>query len=170
VARRRRRLALTGLVVGVLGLQLVQPESPTAVLPGQGPIGDHVAVTAEVEAVLRESCYDCHSGQTRWPWYSHVSPVSWLLAHDVQHGRSNLDFDRWSTDPLREPTPTQRLRWMCREVREGVMPPWLYLLAHPGARLDDEETERLCAWTERALEAIEAGSEEPVLSRPGDGG
>jgi hypothetical protein len=168
VPRRGRRVGLTVLLAGFGALQLVQPSPPTAVLPGEGPMVDYISVPADVETTLRESCYDCHSGETRWPWYSRVSPVSWLVAYDVRHGRSNLDFDCWSTDPVREPTPTQRLRWMCREAREGFMPPRLYLLAHPGARLDSEEIERLCAWTERALDEIEAGSEEPVLGGPRD--
>jgi hypothetical protein len=169
--RRRHAPLVLGALGGVfLGLQLVQPEAPGPALPGEGSLADHIPVPADVEATLRQSCYDCHSGQTRWPWYSRVSPVSWLVADDVRHGRSHLDFDHWSTDPVREPTPVQRLRWICKEAREGLMPPRLYLLAHPRARLDDYETERLCAWTEQALAEVRARSEESVLSGPGDGG
>lgn len=156
--RRRRSILFAALVGVLLGMQLVQPDAPVAVLPGERPMSDQLCVPPEVDALLGRSCDDCHSAETRWPWYSHVSPISWLIAHDVQHGRSNLDFSRWSTDPVLEPTPVQRLTWMCREVREGVMPPPLYLLVHPGARLDEKEKARLCAWTARARRALDVAS------------
>lgn len=120
-------------------------------------IADHVTVPADVHALLRRACYDCHSGETRWPWYSRVAPVSWWIARDVRHGRSNLDFSRWSTDPDREPTPAQRLRWTCRDIREGAMPPRAYRLVHPEARLTDEEKDAVCAWTRKALRDLVPG-------------
>lgn len=145
---------ISGPVLVLLGLQLVRPEPPRASLPGNGTLADHVDVPADVDSLLRAACYDCHSDETRWPWYSRVAPFSWLIVKDIQHGRSNLDFSRWSTDPVREPTPTQRLSWICDDIREGVMPPRLYRLAHPGARLTDAEQDLICAWTEDALRSV----------------
>jgi hypothetical protein len=110
----------------------------------------HVAVSPDVEALLRRACFDCHSHETRWPWYSKVSPVSWYVVHDIEHGLSNLDFSQWSTDPVREPTPVQRLTWICRDIREGLMPPAAYRFMHPAARLSPTEEAAICAWTERA--------------------
>jgi hypothetical protein len=150
--RMRPRLVLLGTVaLALLGLQLIRPATPRGTLPGDGTLADHVDVPADVDSLLRAACYDCHSGETRWPWYSRVAPLSWLIVEDVRHGRSNLDFSHWSTDPVREPTPTQRLTWICDDLREGVMPPRLYRLAHPEARLSDAERDRICAWTEDAL-------------------
>jgi len=115
---------------------------------------DLVSVPRHVDSLLRRSCYDCHSADTRWPWYSEVAPISWLIIRDVRHGRSNLDFSRWSTDPMREPTPEQRLRWICRDMRRGIMPPRLYLLAHRNARLSDGDRDALCAWTDEQLRRL----------------
>lgn len=154
MALRIRTLALTGAVTLAAGLQFVQPPAPRAVLPGDGPMADHLSVPPDVDTILRAACYDCHSGETRWPWYSRVSPLSWYIAHDVQHARWNLDFSQWPTDPVREPTPLQELRWMCKAVREGRMPPRLYRLAHPAARLDQAEKDLLCAWTTRTASAL----------------
>jgi hypothetical protein len=148
---RRWLTALGAAVVVLLAMQLIRPTVPGATLPGDGTIGDHVDVPTDVDSLLRAACYDCHSDETRWPWYSHVAPLSWLIVEDVRHGRSNLDFSHWSTDPVREPTPTQRLRWMCDEVRKGIMPPLLYRVAHPEARLSEEEQDAICAWTRAAL-------------------
>lgn len=142
------------LLLALLAAQLVRPAPPRGVLPGDGTLLDHVAVPDPVQVLLRRACSDCHSEETRWPWYSRIAPVSWLVARDVRHGRSDLDFSRWSTDPAREPTPLQRLRWICRDIRREIMPPRLYLLAHPEARLSEQEEDRICAWTEDALRQV----------------
>jgi hypothetical protein len=94
------------------------------------------------------------------PWYARISPISWLLVDHVQHSRSNLDFSSWSTDQDREPTPPQRLEWICRQTRNGTMPPRLYRLMHRAARLTSEEQDRLCRWTEAALSLVDGTSVE----------
>jgi len=81
------------------------------------------------------------------PGYSRISPLSWLIAYDVQHGRSNLDFSSWSTHPDLEPTPTQRLNGICDDVRQGIMPPRLYRLVHPEARLREADKDLICVWS-----------------------
>jgi hypothetical protein len=148
----RKWLVLLGTpALVLLGLQLVPLDPPHGTLPGDGSLSDHVEVPAHVDSLLRAACYDCHSGETRWPWYSRVAPLSWLIVADVRHGRSNLDFSHWSMDPVREPTPTQRLMWTCDDIREGIMPPRLYRLAHPEGRLGEAEQDLICAWAENAL-------------------
>ena len=146
---RLLRRASGVLIVAFLAVQFVRPARPTGELPGNGTIAELVPVPRNVDSLLRRSCYDCHSANTRWPWYSRVAPVSWLIARDVRHGRSNLDFSRWSIDPVREPTPEQRFRWMCDDVRRDIMPPRAYLLIHSRARLTHLEKEVLCSWTGR---------------------
>lgn len=142
------------LFLALLAAQLVRPAAPRGVLAGDGTLLDHVAVPDRVQVLLRRACSDCHSDKTRWPWYARIAPISWLVARDVQRGRSNLDFSRWSTDPVREPTPLQRLRWICRDIQQEIMPPRLYRLAHPEARLSEQEQDRICAWTEDALRQV----------------
>lgn len=141
--------ASIALVVVAIAIQLIRPERPQGELPADGRMTEFVTVPGDIDSLLRRSCFDCHSDETRWPWYSRVAPISWLVAHDVRHGRSNLDFSRWSIDPVREPTPEQRFRWMCREVRSDIMPPRVYLLAHPHARLTAAEKHALCAWADQ---------------------
>jgi hypothetical protein len=145
--RRLARAVGAALVVALVGAQFIRPEHPRGVLPSDGRMNDLVTVPNGVDSLLRRSCYDCHSDETRWPWYSHVAPVSWLVIHDVRHARGDLDFSRWSTDPVREPTPQQQFRWMCQDVRRDIMPPRLYLLMHADARLSEADKDLLCAWT-----------------------
>jgi cytochrome c551/c552 len=108
-------------------------------------VSSDVGAPPEVAAILRRACYDCHSNETVWPWYAGVAPVSWLLAHDVQEGRAELNFSTWDTyDAARR---KKKLKETAEEVAEGEMPPWLYVLMHPDARLDATARERLRAWT-----------------------
>ena len=74
------------------------------------------------------SCKDCHSNETHWPWYASVAPASWLVYNDVKEGRSKFNVSRWGQG-------RQEADEAAGLVREGEMPPWFYLPAHPGARL-----------------------------------
>jgi Haem-binding domain len=82
------------------------------------------------------ACYDCHSNETRWPWYSNVAPFSWLLQYDVVEGRRELNYSRLD-QPQREATDS------AKELQDGDMPPSLYTLAHPEARLSAAERDEL---------------------------
>ena len=109
------------------------------------PVEQDVAAPAGVEALLRRACYNCHSHETVWPWYSHVAPVSWLLAHDVSEGRREVDFSTWAAYPPAK--KIRKLRKSADEVAKGKMPPWYYALVHPEAHLTDPEREMLRVWT-----------------------
>jgi len=85
------------------------------------PVEADLEAPAAVTAVLRTACYDCHSNETHWPWYSYVAPVSWLVARDVEEARSEFSFSRWDQlDTLRDwahPTPgseTAQNEWGAR--------------------------------------------------------
>ena len=77
------------------------------------------------------ACFDCHSNETVWPWYSNVAPLSWLVQRDVDEGREELNLSEWDRPQEGEES--------AETVREGSMPPGQYLLTHPGARLTDAE-------------------------------
>jgi hypothetical protein len=109
------------------------------------PVVQDVAAPAEVDGLLRRACYDCHSNETVWPWYSQVAPVSWLLARDVHEGRNELNFSTWSAyAPAKK---DKKLKESAEEVAEGEMPPWFYVLVHRDAALSPADVERLRAWT-----------------------
>ncbi len=96
--------------------------------------------------LAKRACFDCHSNETVWPWYSHVAPVSWLLQRDVDEGRSKLNFSEWDK-------PQKEADEAAKEVREGEMPPWFYLPTHPEARLTDAEKQALIAGLEATIGA-----------------
>ena len=98
----------------------------------------------EIKTLLRGACYDCHSHETVWPWYSRVAPASWLVAGDVKEGREHLNFSTWSDyKPAKQGV---LLDDAVEQIREGEMPPFYYAWMHPKARLTDAQMEQLVKW------------------------
>ena len=140
MSRRRRilrRLSVTAAVL-LVAAQFV-PVSRT-----NPPVETDIAAPTEVDGILRRACYDCHSNETVWPWYSHVAPVSWLVAHDTNEGREHLNFSTWNR--LSIPERHEALDELWEEVESGGMPLPIYLPLHPEARLSDAEKAAIQAW------------------------
>ena len=98
----------------------------------------------QTRALTARACFDCHSNQTVWPWYSNLAPVSWLIQRDVDEGRKVLNFSEWDRrqDEARESAKT---------VRKGEMPPWFYAAIRPDARLTAAEQDALVRGLEATL-------------------
>src|SRR5688572_23883912 len=93
-----------------------------------------LAMPAHVDSILRRSCMDCHSNETRWPWYSRVAPLSWGVIKDVARARKTLNFSEWTHQAGRRPgIALGYLNAMCAGVKGGRMPPAKYLMLHPSA-------------------------------------
>jgi hypothetical protein len=99
-----------------------------------------------VAAMLHAACYDCHSYETRWPWYSRVAPVSWLIASDVNAGRRHLNLSAW---PVNQPEKAAKwLDRMAEAIDYEEMPPRKYTLIHADARLTAAQRSQLTNWLE----------------------
>ena len=85
------------------------------------------------------ACFDCHSNETAWPWYSNIAPVSWLVQRDVDGGRNKANWSEWGRHPGDESSES------AETVREGSMPPGAFTLIHSEARLTDQEMDTLVA-------------------------
>ena len=129
----------TLVVVGIAVLIQVVP-----VARSNPPVETEVGAPPDVRAILKRACYDCHSHETAWPWYSAVAPVSWIVAHDVREGRAELNFSTWNRIPAGR--RAGKIGKICEEVAGRDMPPWYYPVAHPHARLSPEDRAKLGAW------------------------
>lgn len=128
-------LRWTGLVV--LGLLIVMQFLPYGRNHSNPPVRQEPAWDSpQTAALARRACFDCHSNQTVWPWYSNIAPVSWLVLRDVDEGRSKLNFSEWDL-------PQKDAEEAAEQVQKGEMPPWFYLPAHPQARLSTQEKQAL---------------------------
>ncbi|MDP7007957.1 MAG: heme-binding domain-containing protein [Phycisphaerales bacterium] len=113
------------------------------------PVTGEIEAPEEVMAILRRSCYDCHSNETVWPWYSYVAPASWLVARDVQKGRDELNFSEWDSYTTKQ---KRHKRKECgEEVEDGEMPLWFYVPLHPNADLTAEDVDLLVSWSSGTL-------------------
>lgn len=143
--RPRWKTFLRGFALSVVGLFLL------AQLVPYGRHRANPAVVAEppwdgpaTRALTERACFDCHSNETRWPWYSRVAPMSWLLQIDVDEGREALNFSAWNR-------PHQEAREAGETVLVGSMPPRRYLLFHTEARLTPAERTALARGLDASL-------------------
>jgi hypothetical protein len=102
--------------------------------PGESPPvrTEPIWPSAEARALAVRACFDCHSNETKWPWYAHIAPISWLAVHNVDEGREHLNFSEWDR-------PQKEAHEASEELLEGEMPLAIYLPFHPEARLSDTE-------------------------------
>jgi hypothetical protein len=89
----------------------------------------------ETRQITQKACFDCHSNETIWPWYSNIAPMSWLVQRDVDVARSRMNFSDWGRISV-------EVGEIIEIVSEGEMPPFQYLLMHPGTRLSEQEKTR----------------------------
>jgi hypothetical protein len=140
-----KRLAL-GCALLVVAIQFFPVDTGNPPVQPANTIYSVEAVPDKVRTTFESSCTNCHSDQTRWPWYSHVAPFSWLVAHDVHRGRSLMNFSQWGMYSAKK--RSERLENICDQLMNGDMPDGKYLLIHRNARLSDEQKEAVCQWTQ----------------------
>lgn len=126
-----RRVLL--IVIALFALLQLVPYGRAHTNPAvaNGPAWD----SPRTEQLARRACFDCHSHETKWPWYAWVAPVSWRIQHDVEEGRAKVNFSAFRAD--------EESAESAEEVRERKMPPASYVLAHPEAKLDAAERDAL---------------------------
>ena len=133
--------------IGVLALmQLVQPDrSPPASDPAQH-LEQVMAVPANVKIILAEGCYDCHSSNSNYPWYSYITPVNFWQQDHISDAREELNFSDWGTYSAKR--IDKKLKEIKQEVSEGEMPLPSYTWIHADARLSDAQRKELVAFFE----------------------
>jgi hypothetical protein len=134
---------------GTLAIQLVRPARTTPPTDPSRTMAAIVQVPPEVATVLDRACRDCHSHDTRWPWYSNVAPVSWFVIDHVNHGRRHFNYSDWAQYD-KDQVP-RLLKDICALTRKEQMPISSYLWLHPEARISDRDITALCDWTDAQL-------------------
>jgi hypothetical protein len=105
-------------------------------------------VPPEVRNVFESSCNDCHSDETRWPWYAHIAPASWIVAHDVHEGRKEMNFSEWGKYSTEK--EEDKLEEICEQVVNGDMPESKYAFVHRKSKPTEAQRNAVCKWTEDA--------------------
>jgi cytochrome c551/c552 len=129
------------LVAAFIAIQFVP------VVRSNPPVASDAPMAGELKAVMRRACYDCHSNETVWPWYSYVAPFSRLLAKDVREGRRELNFSEWNQ--YAENRRARKLKEIVEQVEKGKMPQWYYVMMHPRAKLSASDKEMISKWAKQ---------------------
>jgi len=150
----------------LVGLAVLQLTNPARTNPAVTQ--DFLAATAtppNVAKLFRSACYDCHSHETRWPWYSHVAPVSWGVVGDVNQARSHMDLSAW---PANNPDATiRKLEAMSEELKSGRMPLSHYALIHRDARLSEKQRTEMVDWLDARATQIKPPKPAPATPPSG---
>jgi hypothetical protein len=144
--RKKSLLTKILIVLGVLAvlIQLYRPSRENPVADPSLAAAAHLRIPPRVAAMLRTSCYDCHSNESVWRWYSNIAPASWLVARDVSQGRKRLNFSEWAN--YTQSRQVSILGDIAEQVTKEEMPYPPYLILHPEARLSKAGRDSLVAW------------------------
>lgn len=137
-------LALVALVV----IQFIPVEKNEGGYESLQPFLNETKPSEEVAGILKASCYDCHSNQTQYPWYSNLAPASFFLADHIEEGKGHLNFSEWESYSVKR--KDHKLDELIEEVEHGGMPLESYTLIHGDAKLSAEQTETLINWAKAA--------------------
>ncbi len=143
IVMTRKKKLLLAVVVLLLLAQVVRPERTNP------PVTGEIQADAATMAILERACYDCHSNETKWPWYVNVAPGSWLMARDVNNARDRMNFSEWDSYSEEDQVDNIRVAW--EMVERNWMPMLVYKPLHPEAKITDEDKAVITAWAEKAL-------------------
>jgi len=126
------------LVIVFIGIQYIEVDRTNP------PVKADLEAPREIKNLLKKACYDCHSYETTWPWYSKVAPVSWLVSDDVEEARKHLNFSEWENLPRSKKEDLKKNIW--EELVADDMPPKKYIYLHPDASLEMIQKNILKRW------------------------
>ena len=140
------------LAIILILIQFVRPLRINPVSDKSKDISASLNIPVNVSEILERSCYDCHSNNTRWPWYSYIAPVSWLIAQDVNNGRDKMNFSEWGNYNLTDRIST--FDDIVKMLQKDEMPLPKYLLLHRDAKLTDDDKNLLIKWAKSMSDSL----------------
>jgi hypothetical protein len=146
------KIVLTIAAIFFVLIQFIQPSRINPPVENGMEIQSHLTVPSEVSSLMKKACYDCHSNDTRWPFYAYIAPASWLVSHDVTEGRKELNFSEWGK--YKRSKQGKKLSSIAGEVTSGSMPLPKYIPLHPEANLTDAERKVFSEWARREYEKL----------------
>jgi hypothetical protein len=148
---RTKKIALALFIV-FIAIQFIRPARNDSSKVQQADMIAHFNVPANVAGVLKASCYDCHSNSTRYPWYSNIQPVGWLLAAHIKNGKEELNFSDFTNYSKRR--QLSKLKAIQNSIRDGSMPLSSYTLLHTDAKLSAESKALITDWTSKTIDSL----------------
>lgn len=154
--KKKVKYLFIGLLLAFILIQFIPTNLPKNNTDHSNDILQGENAPDDIKMILSKACYDCHSNQTVYPWYSYVAPVSWLVAKDTRDGRDELNFSDWAD--LSKRKKIKILNEVAEEVEEDKMPLKIYTLVHRDAILTEEEISTLIGWTKSQSDKLLGGN------------
>lgn len=145
------RKALIIFAIIILVIQIFRPDKNISVSPSVNTIEEHYPIPRQIGTLLKSSCYDCHSNNTVYPWYSNVQPFAWWLSSHVNDGKQELNFDEFNSYDVKK--KKHKLDEVVEMIEKNEMPLSSYTLIHKTAVLSTQEKDEIIAWA-KGLKAI----------------
>ena len=143
---------LIGLLVVLAVIQFIHPEKNINTTVSSLDMNLMYPIPDSVNEVLKKACYDCHSNNTRYPWYNNIQPVAWWLNDHIQEGKREINFNEFGKRTL--PKQARKLKKLAKEVEEGGMPLDSYTWIHKDAALTDREKQMIINWANNLSKQI----------------
>ena len=144
---------LLAILIVLIVIQFIQPARNKS---GQVLATDMAAMYKmpdTVQAILKTACYDCHSNNTNYPWYTYVQPVGWMLANHIRNGKEELNFSEFGSYTARR--QRSKLKAIANQVKDGDMQLYSYTIMHKSARLTEEQKQLIIEWAQKTKDNIE---------------
>jgi len=151
------------LIIVLIAIQFIRPQKNVHPARQTAHISTIYAVPADVDTILAKACNDCHSNNTRYPWYNNIQPVAWWLKSHVDDGRSELNFDEFAS--YRAGKQYHKLEEVKEQIEKDEMPLSSYTLIHTDAKLTDAEKQELINWSEGIRKQMQAKYPKDSLER-----
>lgn len=142
------------LLLALIVIQFFKPARNERDGDFSGAIAKHLLVPADVQKLLKNACYDCHSNNTRYPWYVNVQPIAWFMSQHIKDAKKELNFDAFGTYSKRR--QQSKLRSIAGRIKDGSMPLSSYTFMHSEARLSKNEKKLIVDWALKTKDSLEA--------------
>ena len=152
----RMKKILLALLIVFIAIQFVQPAHNKTVQALPTDFGKLYAVPDSVKSVLQNACYDCHSNNTNYPWYSNIQPMAWMMATHITNGKEKLNFSDFGSNRTRK--QISKLKEISNQIKDDEMPISSYKLMHKNARLSQNEKFLLMNWMQKTADSLSANN------------
>jgi hypothetical protein len=142
------------LLAALVVIQFFHPKKNVSEGPQPNYIGNNFTIPADVKTILAKACNDCHSNNTRYPWYAKLQPVHWWLDNHIREGKKGLNFDEYTSRNLRY--QYHKMEDVVEQLKEGEMPLNSYTWTHKDAKLTTEEKASVTKWAESVMDTMKA--------------
>lgn len=140
------------IIVILFAIQLYPVDKPEVIIDNPNDLIINTSPPKNIALKLQAACYDCHSNESKFPWYANLAPSKWLVYKHINEGREELNFSNW--DSYNKDDKAEILDDISTVLYNGEMPLKNYTALHSEAKLTEEEKEAIINWTDELLESL----------------